>query len=367
MGDEGGGVVLVALEPGWDARFLLPTLEAATGLPARAYLAAGEAGFVRAGEDAGRIPASAVAAAARGAELLVLLGAGPGAPEWARDLVAAGPPLIVLPSAAGAPAELAVAGPAAPGAEWYVSGDPPASPLAIALDAVEEDSLPPLSGLRPVAPSAPPHVVALTARRARRGAATPVLLIGERGRGRWAALLGDGSWRWSLRGGRARAAYRQTWAAVAGWLLASAPVPADEPIRPVERVVARGAPVRWLVRGEADSLSVELAPAEGADSTLTLAAPVAGGVADIGPLPPGHYAYRARAPGAGPGAVEGVFTVESYTREFARPRAELEPVRAAGERLVAGSRPLHATPFAYVLLLALLAAEWILRRREGLR
>lgn len=369
LSEEGGGVVVVALEPGWDTRFLLPALEAATALPTAGYLAVGEAGFARAGDGAGRVAPAAVAGAARDAELLVVLGAGPRAPAWARELIARGPPLVLLPSAEGAPAELPVSGAAAPGGDWYLAEQPPASPLAIPLEALVVDSLPPLSALRPVAGDAPPHVVALGARRARRGPVAPALILGEGPRGRWAAVLGDGLWRWSLRGGRARAGYRQTWSAVVGWLLASEPTFADRPIRPRERVIPRGGAMEWLVSGGADSLTVEFTRADAPDSTLSRGARVVDGAAEIGPLPPGHYAYRASA-GGGPGATaaSGELTVESFTREFVRGPAELENVRAGGGgALAAGSRPLHATPLVYVLLLALLAAEWVLRRREGLR
>ena len=367
VSEEGGGVVVVALEAGWETRFLMPALETAMALPTAGYLAAGEAGFVRAGGRAGRVPAASVAAAARAADLLVVLGAGPRSPAWARELLSGGPPLILVPSAEGAPAELAISGTAAPGEEWYLSGETPASALAAALQGLTVDSLPPLSDVRPLAADAPPHTPVLTARRGRRGPEAPVLVVGEGARGRWAAALGDGLWRWSLRGGRARADYRQTWSAVAGWLLASEPARTDEPIRPRDPVVARGAAVEWLVSGPADSLTVELTRAGDGDS-LTRSARVVGGAADIGALPPGHYAYEARASGLTGAAASGAFTVESFTREFVRGPAALEDVRAGGGgALAAGTRPLHAAPLVYVLLLTLLAAEWVLRRREGLR
>lgn len=363
--EEGGGVVVVALEPDWESRFLVPALEAATALRAVGYLAAGPAGWVRAGERAARVTPADVTGAARAADLLVVVGAGPDAPRWLRALVASGPPLVLFPAAAGAPPELPVAGAASPGAEWYLTDQPPASPLAASLGALAVDSLPPLAEIRALSPDAPEHGVALTARRARRGAETPVLVIGERGGARWAAPLAAGFWRWSLRGGRARSSYRQAWSAVAGWLLAGEPTRADEPIAPVRRVVARGAPQEWTVRAGGDSLTVEFTP-EGGGPARARTAAIAGGAAATEALPPGHYTYEARAGGA---VARGALTVESFTREYVRTAQALEDVPATGAAGVGApdARPLHASPLAYVLLLALLCAEWILRRREGLR
>jgi hypothetical protein len=368
VAEDGGGVVLLSFEPDWEVRFLLPALEAATGLPTAGYLASVDGSWLRAGPRSGRLSAAAVGSAARSAELLVLHGLGPGAPAWARALVEAGPPLLLLPGADGAPAELPVAAPATRGEEWYLAEQPPASPLAAGLGGLAPDSLPPLSDLRPLRPAAPEHRVALAARRGRRGPETPVLVLGERGRQRWAAALASGYWRWSLRGGRARAGYRQLWSSVTGWLLAGEPTRADEPIRPLRRVVARGDAQGWAVRGEGDSLSVVFTPADGGPA-LARAAPVANGAALLGPLPPGHYAYEARAEGSGGAPVRGALTVETYPREYARPAARLEDVEAGAGALsrAAATRPLHASPWAWVLVVALVCAEWVLRRREGLR
>lgn len=368
VAEEGGGVVVVALEPDWEIRFLLPALEAATALPAVGYLAAGPAGWVRAGERAGRVTPATVAGAARAADLLVVLGAGPDAPEWVRALLASGPPLVLFPAAGGAPAELPVAAAASAGAEWYLTDRPPASPLAAALGALAVDSLPPLEEIRPVGPDAPGHRVVLTARRARRGAEAPVLVVGERAGARWAAPLATGFWRWSLRGGRARSSYRQAWSAVAGWLLAGEPTPADEPVTPVRRVVARGAAHEWAVRAGGDSLRVVFTP-EGGGPPRARTAAIAGGAAVTEALPPGHYTYEARADGPAGPVARGALTVESFTREFVRPAQALEDVPATGAAGVgaADARPLHGSPLAYLLLIALLCAEWILRRREGLR
>ncbi|HSM37468.1 MAG TPA: hypothetical protein VK837_13785 [Longimicrobiales bacterium] len=368
VAEEGGGVVVLAFRPDWEPRFLLPALEAATGLRTASYLASADGAWLRAGPRAGRIGAAAVASVARGADLLVLLGAGPALPDWASDLVRGGPPLVLLPSEDGSPAGLPVAGAAAADGEWYLADQPPASPLAAILGSLVVDSLPPLSAVRPVSPGAPAHGVALAARRGRRGPETPVLVVGERGRDRWAAPLATGFWRWSLRGGRSRAGYRQLWSAVAGWLLGAETTRADEPIRPLRQVVARGEHQEWAVRIPGETLTVTFTP-EGGGAPLVRVAPIDDGAAALEALPPGHYAWEGSAGGSEP-SVRGALTVESYTREFARPAAPLEDVGSAGgdgATRAAATRPLHASPWAWLLVVALLCAEWILRRREGLR
>lgn len=366
--EEGGGVVVVALAPDWETRFLLPTLATASGLRATGFLATGDGGFVRAGGRAGRASAGAVASAAREADVLVLLGAGEATPEWARALLRGGPPLVMLPAPDGSPPGLAITGPAMEPQEWYLTEAPPASPLASTVADLVVDSLPPLSGLRPLLPGAPPHRTVLTARRGRRGAEVPVLVIGGDGGRRWAAPVAEGFWRWSLRGGAARASYRRLWSAVLGWLMGAEPARGGDPVRPVDRVVARGAPQRWQVAAAADSLVVRYVSSAG--DSLERRAPVVDGFASLDPLQPGEYAYEAALVGAeGSDVASGSLSVETYTREFLRPRIALTDVSGAAAVGVsaAGARPLHTRPWVYVLLLAALAAEWTLRRRQGLR
>jgi hypothetical protein len=69
---------------------------------------------------------------------------------------------------------------------------------------------------------------------------------------------------------------------------------------------------------------------------------------------------------------DGALTIERYSPELDRRVVEIGALKAAGTlvRSEGGPRsgtPLHATPFPYVVLLAVLATEWILRRRWGLR
>jgi hypothetical protein len=146
-------------------------------------------------------------------------------------------------------------------------------------------------------------------------------------------------------------------------------------VRPVERVVARGEPSRWLTPGlDADSLRLRLAAGERTVlDTVLRSAP--GDTLQAPALPPGVFRYQARA--YGPERQldgTGELTVEAWAPELARPRTAAPALRPA-ERLAgedqpptaSSTRPLHVSPLPYVLLVLLLAAEWILRRRWGLR
>ena len=120
-----------------------------------------------------------------------------------------------------------------------------------------------------------------------------------------------------------------------------------------------------------DSLQIRLAGAGGLQQTTTVR-PQRGDTALSAVLPPGHYQYDARA-FAGGEVVQGsgALTVESYSAEFMRAPADLSELRSAPTALLddqrSGGRPLHASPWPYVLIVLLLCAEWVFRRRWGLR
>jgi hypothetical protein len=123
----------------------------------------------------------------------------------------------------------------------------------------------------------------------------------------------------------------------------------------------------------ADSLAIELTAADGAvvlDTTVSFTAP---DTAYTLPPGPGDFGYRLRVfSGDTVIAATGALTVESWSPEFARPPADVRALRAT-DTVVRGDdarrlgTPLHATAWPYVLIVLLLAAEWVLRRRWGLR
>jgi hypothetical protein len=90
-------------------------------------------------------------------------------------------------------------------------------------------------------------------------------------------------------------------------------------------------------------------------------------------LAPGSWRWQATAYGDGRtrgGA--GELFVEEYSEELSRPYTRLETLRAGepvgrAEDRARGLTPLHARPWPWVLIVLLLATEWVLRRRWGLR
>ncbi|MFP4624820.1 MAG: hypothetical protein ACLFRX_11620, partial [Gemmatimonadota bacterium] len=376
---EPAGVALISFRPDQEPRFLLPVLERALGLPARGWLALPGERYIRLGTEgeAGQVTGSAtVRGALDGADLVVLHGIREDSPPWARRVLRQARRLLVFP---GDPAPEAVPwAPSAPRAgEWYLSAEVPASPVAALLAGMPTEELPPLTGVRE--PGGVGAWSPVMARLARRGEEAPVVVVGVSGGRRVAVALADGYWRWAFAGPAGREVYDRTWAALAGWLMGDAG--GAETIRPEPRVVHRGDPVRWVAPAGADSARITAWP-DGpvpSDARVGAAAPatdtvvaVRAGAAATAPLPAGHYRYEARVvageAGAAGRAAAGPFTVDAYSPELTRPAVALalesredsvEPGRAG--------RPLHAMAWPYVLLVILLCAEWVVRRRVGLR
>lgn len=368
---EEGALVLVSLAPDWEPRFLLPVLAGVTGLRPRGFLRAGAERFLptEVEGDGGPVAAAAVASAAGSAELLVLHGVGDDAPAWVREAAAAVPRLLLLPAAPGA-AELAGITASAPRpGEWYVSPDLPPSPLAGELSGVSVATLPPLDGLLVAGEvGAGQAVFGLQLRGA--GPALPgMVLTRDDGGRRTATALASGFWRWAFRPGDAREVYRRLWSGVAGWLLAEPDVAGGPGVAPVRSVVASGEAPLWTVgadTGDAgDTLALRIERGDSVVLDTALAAP-AGGTFRTPALPPGTYAWTS--PGE-PDAASGRFDVASAP-ELAH-RRMAPPADGAGEGAAAARppvrRPVRTHPLPYLLLLALLAGEWTLRRRRGLR
>ncbi|HUP87971.1 MAG TPA: hypothetical protein VM100_01330 [Longimicrobiales bacterium] len=356
ISDKPAGVAIVSFDPDWEPRFLHPVLAEALGLPVRTFLRTPAGIYFRAGnggEAGGKVDEAIVRRAVSEADLLVLHGFSANVPDWAKQSANTARHSIVFLDSDGVDAD------------WYVSGDVPSSPIASLLAGMDVSELPPLTSLQST--SLDYAWAALTGGRTPRGGNAP-LVVAVTTEGRRSALaLGTGYWRWSFRGGNARDAYVRLWGALAGWIVQGDAQVAASAIRPVQRTIPRGAPVRFVAPGViADSLVLLT---NGKRSTLQLQQDTATGA----PLPAGHYNYdiRAFAGGKEIASARGPLTVESYSPEFIRRRADLSIFKsgvAALQRPDKGAgKPLHSYSWLYVLLVALLAGEWILRRRWGLR
>ncbi len=176
--------------------------------------------------------------------------------------------------------------------------------------------------------------------------------------------LASGFWRWAMREGAGRDAYRRLWSGVAGWVLADDSQVAPEP-RPVQWVFDRGDPVIWSL--PLDSTDMRVSILRG-DSVVADYVFRGGTTRSLGEMAPGLYSYRA-SNGTGEVLAAGRFDVSANSSEMIprRTRPEATGPRAtalAGER---GGRPLRTSPWPYLLLITLLCGEWVARRRTGLR
>lgn len=330
--------VLVSTRPDLDARFMTAVLRGAISLPTRAYF--------RVAPDEWRVegpltPVSEgeVRRAVREAPLLVLHG----------DTGYFGSPRVV---ASGALA--LVPGVRDTVGEWYPVAAP-ASPVASAVSGIAWDSLPPLEAMGPARGDWEGLVVA----RARQFDRQAVIAGVERPR-RVVTVSAGGFWRWRFRGGRSADAYDALWGSIFDWLAAQradarAAVPADAIIREGDRI-------RWVRGTQGDSTVTARLQRRGdppRTDSVALHFGAAGSVAESGPLDAGVYDVSV----AGGSAL----LVVNRSRELL-PRAPTVQAGDIGESAVRGERPrLRDENWPLLLALIALCAEWLLRRRTGLR
>ncbi|MDT8341806.1 MAG: hypothetical protein RQ751_09865 [Longimicrobiales bacterium] len=366
VGPPPGAIVLVSWQPDWEPRFLLGVLAEVTGLPARGFLRVGPDRFLT--TDGGEVMSAAeVAVELEEARLAVVHRppAEPG-PAFARALERT-PRLLRLPRTDG---------PDAGRGEWYLAPGLPPSPVAGELAGLPLAGLPPLSGVIREGEANTP-VLLLVPPAGDDADARPALLLYDTPGGRRAEARAGGFWRWAIREGPSRELYRRLWSGVAAWLLSDGIAPVrDVGLAPVEPVVAPGAPVAWRAGpAAAGTLRVRLAsgdPAVPPPAEARLSVDSLGRAAQPAPTAPGLYRWEAEVlTGPAPGtAATGILVVEAHDVDLLPVRALhlAEVAQAASAPSSAPARrPLRGHPAPYLLLLGLLAAEWVARRRSGLR
>jgi len=241
--------------------------------------------------------------------------------------------------------------------DWYVDRSLPPSPLAGAIAAAAWDSVPPLVGLVPADPSRPGWV-ALSVRLARRGMGMPLVAGRDSSGRRVVTVAGEGLWRWALRGGASREAYRSLLAGTLDWLLAPSAARAARLVAP--GAVPRGKPAVFQFRGAPVPDSVEIRLDDGRTLQRATLRFDAEGRARMR-LEPGVYRWQAVPQGLGGGHV----VVESYSDEF--PPRPVTLAASSGQDGVSrvGIRA-RQRPWLFALVIAALAGEWLWRRRKGL-
>jgi hypothetical protein len=336
--------VFVSTAPDQDSRFALDVLRGTLSIAVRAFYRVAP-GVWRQEPAFTSVTEAAVREALADAPLAIIHG----------DTALFGPPRAFTTGALAliAPA----AAPATPNAaqeEWYVTAAP-TSPLSAALAGLPWDSLAPISL------TTEPHGewTGLTARRPRTTRDDRVAIAGSERPRRVVVVAGSGYWRWRFRGGPSADAFAAMWGGVFDWLAAGgddrrAAVPAGAWTR-------AGEPVSWRRGARRDSsVVVVLRRLDGAGvDTVTLAFPGDATIAESPPLPMGEY--EVTVPGG-------------RTRLVVVPSREWLPRRAAvasgeiGTGRASGLAPrLRDAWWAYVVIVAALCVEWVLRRRAGLR
>ena len=331
------GAVLASTSPDFDARFLIPVLRGAVALPTRAYYRVAP-GMWRQDGTLAPVTESAVRAALAEAPLAILHGdtALFGAPR----AVTKGSLLLYAPSADTL-------------GEWYPVATPP-SPISAVLSGVPWDSLAPLSVSAGVHGEWTALLVAPARSTDRR------IAIAGSATGRRTVVVGaSGLWRWAFRGGVSADAYATLWGGILDWLTAERPDP--RAALPADAVVRAGDLIRWRRGTGSDTLvRVELQRRGGARiDTLQLRFGTAGALAESAPLEAGLYEARAKGGSS--------LLVVNASRELLPRRANVRSGAVGGAAPFGDQPRLRDYHWIYLLLLAALCAEWLLRRHMGLR
>ncbi len=332
--------VLVSTAPDYDVREAVGALRGVTSLPTRAFYRVAP-GMWRTDGTLSAVDERTVREAVRDAPMAVLHG----------DTAVFGPP-----RAATRGSLLLFAPPATDDGEWFASAAP-ASPIAAAIGVIPFDSLPPLA-VSAVLPRA--DWQGLVARRGGAGEDRRPVLMGWDSPRRIAVLGASGFWRWRFRGGVKSDAYAAVFGALYDWLAAGrtdrrAVVPAGEPMR-------AGMPLRWRRGAPADSTATAVIVRTDATAqrrTLTIRFPDGAVVAETAPLPAGIYEVTT----AGGSSVLAV----NQSRELLPRRATVRSGAVGGEPAVGDAPALRDMGWIYLLAVLALCAEWLLRRRAGLR
>lgn len=328
--------VVVSTSPDQDVRFAIAVLRGALALPTRGFLRVAPGMWRHEGSLTPATEAE-VRAALRDAPIAILHG----------DTLIFGPPRSVTLG------PLALMVPADEDGEWYPVATP-VSPLSGSLSAVPLESLPPVAAGAPGAGD----WVALEARRGREALRRP-LIVGSDAPRRVVTVTGSGFWRWRFRGGASADAFAAMWGGIFDWLAAER---ADRRGAVPEAMLVRsGQSIRWRRGSSADSVvRVVIQPrAVGRADTLTLRFGPSTSVQETAPLPPGIYDIIV------PGG-RSLLAVNA-SAELLPSRPRLQSGSVGTRRHVDEARRARNKTFLYILIVVFLCAEWIARRRLGLR
>ena len=327
-------IVVVSTAPDADVRDVTTAIRANVALPTDAFYRIAPGRWLRDGTLT-PVEESVVRAAVRGATLAVLHG----------DTTAMG-----APSSLGTKALLLLSPPDGDAPELLVRAAP-SSPLQAALGGIVIESLPPLLAVNPARGAL---VVLSAASGIAATGVTPVVSVTD-GAVRRVLITAAGYSRWRARGGVSEVAFQALIGGATDWLLgarglAGAPTLATA----LQRA---GLPVRWRRGARPKVAGVLTRDRDRAvrRDTLTFAD---GSDASMAPLDAGVWR----------GTVDGAAVVVpvSPSREWLPPITTLRSGLLNGDA-VAVRRGARSLGWLYLATVLLLAVEWLLRRRAGLR
>ena len=328
-------IVIMSTTPDADIRDIATALRRNVALPTEAYFQVAPGRWLREGELS-QVSESIVRAAVRGATLAVLHG----------DTAAMG-----APGSLGTRALLLLSPPERDDAPELLVRTPSASPLQSALAGIVIDSLPPLLAVAP----ARGGIVALNAAPGLTVSGAIPIMTAIEGDVRRVLLTASGYSRWRARGGVSEVAFQALVGAATDWLLA-ARGRVSVPVL-VAPLIRAGAPVVWR-RGSRPRSAVILR--RDGDNTLRRDSLrfEASATATIPPLTQGVWR----------GTVDGASVVipVSASREWL-PRPLTTRSGNLNGDAKAARRGARSIGWLYLATVLLLAAEWLLRRRAGLR
>ncbi|MDT8367838.1 MAG: hypothetical protein RQ745_01430 [Longimicrobiales bacterium] len=370
--EEAGGIVAVSWAPDWEFRSLLPLLDEVSGLTARGYLSLGDAGWLRTGAEPGVVDGEAVREALTRADL-VIMHAAPASDTGLVALAGSLPRRLELAPGGRRPE---VNRPQ-PG-EWFVAADLPPSPIAADLAGIELLGLPPLTRLRRGGEGA---LTPLLVQRGGSGVPLPAFEM-ARGEGeRVVTARAEGFWRWSGREGAPGELYRRLWSGLTAWLLTPDAVTRTTGFGPRPAEVAPGEPIEVL-GGSAVGTDLEIGWNDAVTGEARRTDTLRIGPDGRGIVPGfddrGALAWRARvlegeaARSEGEPTAGGVLIVQPPGTELRAPRdtalvADIARTERVTREALGSGVPLRDSPLPWILLILLLSAEWIGRRRVGLR
>ncbi len=359
---QSDGAVAISLVGNWELRFLLPVLERTVPGGATGYMEVAAGRFLEAGDRPRPVgDLATIQRAIRAARLLVVHADLSAIPDWLATAMRAHRRKLLFVTGRGMVPGTPIRLQRALDGPWRPIAPPPPGPLNALLYDSGLESLPALFPLWTLEGSS--EWTALEGVDRLGGEPRPLLVGGRSGEFLWAIAPGTGYWRWAFQAGEPRRIYEALLSGVVGWLTEDfAPRPLE-----LESVPSAGETLRWRVGSGVSDLGVTMVT-EGMDTVWSAAAPAPDGLL-LGPsLEAGSFRILAH------GVQRGVeFTSERPLEvqpdpDESGPRSVGVPLTMSASREPVEARARVRRPVWPFLLAALLfCAEWMWRRRIGLR